>query len=110
MAFTWNSTGHIRCHHQAYREADVDGEGFAQGVSTEDGLSDGAAAKQLTNREEHVINQTEIKQSNQLKELQELLKRADAMFDFWEKKLFHPKRKEYLQPRQTFRGILPEIP
>lgn len=41
----------------------MDGEGFAQGVSTEDGLSDGAAAKQLTNREEHIINQTEIKQS-----------------------------------------------
>lgn len=52
----------------------MDGEGFAQGVSTEDGLSNGATAKQLTNREEHILNQTETKQSNQLKELQELLK------------------------------------
>lgn len=50
--FTWHSTGHIRCHHQSYREADVYGERLPQGVSTEDGLSDWATAKQLTHREE----------------------------------------------------------
>lgn len=50
--FTRHSTGHIRCHHQSYREADVDGERLPQGVSTEDGLSDWATAKQLTNKEE----------------------------------------------------------
>lgn len=38
--FTRHSTGHIRCHHQSYGEADVDGERLPQGVSTEDGLSD----------------------------------------------------------------------
>lgn len=50
--FTWNSTSHVRCHHQSHREADVDGERLTQGVSTQDGLSDWAAAKQLTNSEE----------------------------------------------------------
>lgn len=47
--FTWHATSHVHGHHEAHGEADVDSDGLPQRVSTQDALSDRAAAKQLTN-------------------------------------------------------------
>lgn len=42
---TWHSTSHVHGHHEAHGEADVDSDGLPQCVSTQDSLSDRAAAK-----------------------------------------------------------------